>query len=261
MNRRTFLSRSGQLFVAGQFAPTMFPDNRMPEYNQRRSLSFSNDWIESTLVTAVREMPVEDAIVVNLSSTALHYGAGEDHGKILPWKSTMLRHGTLEKGETAALLRVRQRTNLGGLALGWDWYGLRNPQFPRRTPLYISSQDDIDDVEFDPLAAFTRETPVSASPQRYRLKLNLWYTPEETDCGIHTGHQFLEVHTQILGTGHMQKFRENNADTLYEDVLMCPGFTHDPFFVVGNDRSFSYPWHRYYAQTDCVWMAIELHRL
>lgn len=262
MNRRIFLSRSGQLFVAGRFAPRMFADNRMPEYNQRRSLSFSNDWMESTLVTAVREMPVEDAIVVNLSTTALHYGAGGDHGTILPWKSTLLRHCTLEKGETAALLRVRQRTNLGGVALGWDWYGLRHPQFPRRTPLYISSQDDLGDVELDPLAAFTRETSVSAaSPLRYRLKLNLWYTPEGTDCGIHTGHQFLEVHTQILGTGHMQKFRENNADTLYEDVLMCPGFTHDPFFVVGNDRRYSYPWHRYYADTDCVWMAIELHRL
>jgi hypothetical protein len=239
----------------------MFRDNPMPEYNQHRSLSFSNDFVESTLVTAVREMPLEDAVVVNLSTTALGYRAGGEHGAILPWKSTMLRHCTLEKGETAALLRVHQRTNLGGVALGWDWYGHRNPQFPRRTPLYISSQDEVGDLELDPLIAFARETSVSASPLRYRLKLNLWYTPEETDCGIHTGHQFLEVHTQILGTGHMQKFQENNADMLYEDVLMCPGFTHDPFFVVGNDRSFNYPWHRYYAETDCVWMAIELHRL
>ncbi len=109
MNRRTFLSHSGRLFVAAGSAPRMFADNRMPEYNQRRSLSFSNDWMESTLATAVREMPVEDPIVVNLSTTTLHYGAGGDHGKILPWKSTMLRHGTLEKGESAALLRVRQR--------------------------------------------------------------------------------------------------------------------------------------------------------
>jgi len=54
---------------------------------------------------------------------------------------------------------------------------------------------------------------------------------------------------------------ENKADTLYEDVLMPPGFTHDPFFTVGNDRSFSYPWHRYYADTDCIWMAVELHPL
>jgi len=42
---------------------------------------------------------------------------------------------------------------------------------------------------------------------------------------------------------------------------MPPGFTHDPFFMVGSDRSFSYPWHRYYADTDCIWMAVELHPL
>ena len=51
------------------------------------------------------------------------------------------------------------------------------------------------------------------------------------------------------------------TDTLYEDVLMPVGFTHDPFFTVGNDGKFSYPWHRYFADTDCIWMAIELHPL
>jgi len=239
----------------------MFARNPLREYNQRRSLSFSNDWIEGLLVSAVRELPVEDAIVVNLSTTPVHYRAGGDHGTIIPWKSAMLRHCTVENGETAALLHVRQRTNLGGVALGWDWYGHRNPQFPRGTPLYISSQDEIGDVQFDPLTTFTHETSVSSSPRRYRLKLNLWYTPEETDCGIHTGHEFLEVHTQVLGTGHMQKFRENNSGTLYEDVPMPPGFTHDPYFTVGNNRCLSYPWHRYYAETDCIWMAVELHRI
>jgi len=261
MDRRTFLSHSGRLLVAAGLAPRMFAENRMPESNQRRSLSFSNDWIESVLVSAVRNMPVEDAIVVNLSTTALHYRVGGDHGTVLPWKSAMLRHCTLESGETVALLHVRQRTNLGGVALGWEWYGRRNQQFPRGTPLYISLQDEIGDVQLDPVHGFTHETSVSASPRRYRLKLNLWYTPEETDCGIHTGHQFLEVHTQVLGTGHMQKFRENNSETLYEDVPMLPGFTHDPFFVVGDNGSFSYPWHRYYAETDCIWMAVELHPL
>jgi len=259
MNRRIFLSGFGQLFVVAHFAPRMFAADDMPKNNQRRSLSFSNDWIESLLVTAVREMPVEESIVVNLSNTGLRYRVGADHGTILPWKSSMLRQCTLESAETVALLRVRQRTNLGGVALGWEWYGRRNPQFPRGTPLYISTQDDIGDVQLDPVVAFTHETAASPAPRRYRLKLNLWYTPEQTDCGIHTGHKFLEVHTQVLGTGHMQKFRENNPDTLYEDVTMPPGYTHDPFFTVGNDRAFSYPWHRYYADTDCIWMAIELH--
>jgi hypothetical protein len=258
MNRRTFLSRSGQLFVVASLAPKTLRENRMPEYNQR-PLSFSNDWIESVLVSGVHELPVEQAVVVNLSTTALHYGAGADHGTIAPWKSTILRHCTLTQGEMAALFHVRKRINLGGVALDWEWYGHRNAQFPRGIPLYISSQDDVGNIELDPPIAFAGQSSASPSLRRYRLKLNLWYTPEETDCGIHTGHQFLEVHTQILGTGHMQKFREKNADTLYEDVLMPPGFTHDPFFVVGNDRSFSYPWHRYYADTDCIWMAVELH--
>jgi hypothetical protein len=263
MNRRNFLSHSGRMLLAAGLAPglttKLFAENSMP--NQRRALSFSNDWIESSLITSVQNLPLDDAeaIVVNLSSIPLYYSVAADHAAIPPWKSTILRHCTLEKGERAALLHVRKRTNLGGVALNWEWFGQRFPQFPRGTPLYISSQDDIGDVELDPLITFAGQS-VPASPRRYRLKLNLWYTPEETDCTIHTGHKFLEVHTQVLGTGHMQKFRENDEGTLYEDVLMPPGFTHDPFFTVAaSDRSFTYPWHRYYADTDCVWMAVELH--
>jgi hypothetical protein len=259
MDRRSFLSQSGQLLVAAGLAPRMFSETPMPEYNQSRSLSFSNEWIESLLVTAAHDLPVDDAIVVNLSTTPLLFAAGDNHGTIPPWKSTILRHCTVKSGERLALLHVRQRSNLGAVALAWDWYGHNNPQFPRGTPLYISSQDDIGNVEFDPLAVFTHVN--SASLRRYRLKLNLWYTPEETDCLIHTGHQFLEVHTQVLGTGHMQKFRENKADTLFEEVTVAPGFTHDPFFTLGASGDFKYPWHRYYADTDCIWMAIELHPL
>lgn len=263
MDRRTFLSHSGQMLLVAGLAPAqnkkrLFAENPMPATNQRRFLSFSNDWIESSLVTSVHDLPVDDAIVVNLSSAPLYYTVTADHGVIPPWKSSILRHCTLDKIERAALLHVRKRTNLGGVALNWEWFGQRFPQFPRGTPLYISSQDEIGDVQLDPLITFAGQS-VPASPRRYRLKLNLWYTPEETDCTIHTGHKFLEVHTQVLGTGHMQKFRENDEATLYEDVLMPPGFTHAPFFTVASDRSFTYPWHRYYADTDCVWMAVELH--
>lgn len=261
MNRRKFLWHSGQLCVAARLATRILTGNVVAEKKQRRALSFSNDWIESVLVTGIEEIRVEDAVVVNLSTTPLHYTAGDNQGNIAPWKSTMLRHCMLNTGEAAALLHVRQRTNLGGIGLHWDWYGRRNAQFPRGTPLYISSQDDIGEIQLDCLAAFVPAMSVSPAPRRYRIKLNLWYTPEETDCGIHTGHEFLEVHTQVLGTGHMQKFRENTADSLYEDVTMPPGFTHEPFFTVAADRSFSYPWHRYYADTDCIWMAIELHRI
>ena len=260
MDRRNFLSRSGQFLVLSHLSPRLFAEMPMPE-NSRRNLSLSNDWIESVMVTGARGLQVEDTIAVNASATPLEYAAGENRATIQPWKSTMLRDCRIESGERVVLLHVRQRTNLGGVALAWDWYGQRNPQYPRGTPLYISSQDDIGEVQFDPLAVFARSSSLPLSPKRYRLKLNLWYTPEETDCGIHTGHQFLEVHTQVLGTGRMQKFREKGAETLYEDVVMPPGYTHEPFFVLQSDRSFSYPWHRYYADTDCIWMAIELHPL
>lgn len=260
MDRRSFLSQSGRLVVLARFAPKALANDAMPENNQSRRLSFSNAWIDSVFVAGARDLAVENAIVVNLSTTPLRYSAGENRGTILPFRSTMLRQCKLDQADSAAILEVKQRTNLGGVALGWEWYGQRNPQFPRGTPLYISSQDDLGEVQLDPVAEFTRENS-TAPPRRYRMKLNLWYTPEQTDCGIHTGHQFLEVHTQVLGTGHMQKFRENNASTLYEDVAMLPGYTHDPFFLLGNAGSFHYPWHRYYAETDCIWMAIELHPL
>ena len=149
----------------------------MSESNQRRSLSFSNDWIESALVRSARELQVEDAIVVNLSTQPLTYQSGGDRWTIAPWKSTLLRQSTLEHAETAALLRIRQRSNIGGVALGWDWYGRRNSQFPRGTPLYISSQDEIGDVELDPVTAFSPDASARSSPRRYRLKVNLLYTP------------------------------------------------------------------------------------
>src|SRR5947209_17968479 len=106
MDRRTFLSHSGRMLLGAGLAPVMVAENCMSEFNQPRPLSFSNDWIESVLVRAVREMPVEDAIVVNLSSTAMHYRVGRDHGAILPWKSTILRHCTIEIGETVEIGRA-----------------------------------------------------------------------------------------------------------------------------------------------------------
>src|SRR5215469_559972 len=158
MNRRMFLSRWGQVFAVTELATKTLAGNHMPGDSHSRPLSFSNDWIESLLISTFRDVPVEDAIVVNLSTTALRYRAGGDEGTISPWKSVMLRHCTITSGERAALLLIHQRTNLGGLVLSWEWYGQRNSQFPRKTPLYISSQDEIGETQLDPLSAFTRET-------------------------------------------------------------------------------------------------------
>ena len=155
MNRRMFLLQSRPVARGRALSlPGCSRDNPMPEFNQHRALSFSNEWIESTLVTAVRDMPVEDAIVVNLSTAACATGLEEITERFSPGNRRSSGIARSRAAKSAALLHLRQRTNLGGVALGWEWYGQRNPQFPRGTPLYISPQDDIGDVELDPMTAF-----------------------------------------------------------------------------------------------------------
>ncbi len=102
-----------------------------------------------------------------------------------------------------------------------------------------------------------KETQLWRSPKERigSVSFNLWFAAAGTDCGIHNEHDFLEVHTQVWGTGHMQKFHEKDAATLYQDIVMTPGFTHAPFC----DAALRYPWHRYLADTDCIWLAVEYH--
>jgi hypothetical protein len=227
-------------------------------HNRTRDLNFADDFIEAVLVESPRNFAVADGVVVNLSDRPMITG-GSVPGIVPAWKSTILRGGAIKDGERAAVLRMNKVTNLGGVALrGWDWLGNRIRSFPRDTPLYISPQDTVGEVTTDPLR-FTNEAPNGSEQRRFTLKLNLWWSPGTTDCFIHNEHPFLEVHTQIHGLGRMQKFRERDQDTLYEDVLMPVGYTHDPFCRVVGDGQWEYPWHRYYADTDSVWLAIELH--
>jgi hypothetical protein len=58
----------------------------------------------------------------------------------------------------------------------------------------------------------------------------------------------------------MQKFRTPDHQTLFDDIVMSPGTTVSPFCNASSaSPPFHYPWHRYYADTDCIWAAIELH--
>ncbi len=226
--------------------------------NEKRDLAFADDFILAQVVEEPSNLAVEDAVVVNLSSEPMI--TGDEHPGIVPaWKSTWLRSGTIWSGRRAAIVKVRRATNLGGVGLrGWDWLGTRIRSFPRDTPLYISAQDHVGTVTADP-RVFTNERDANEAPQEFDLKLNLWWSPGDTDCFIHNEHPFLEIHTQIHGRGRMQKFRERDDATLYEDVLMPVGYSHDPFCRVTGDNQWTYPWHRYYADTDSVWLAVELH--
>lgn len=226
--------------------------------NMKRNLSFADEFISAELVENVSDYDVEDAIVINISPVSMT--TGTEHPAIVPaWKSTWLKGGRIVSAERAAIIKVTRATNLGGCGLrGWDWLGNRIRSFPRDTPLYISRQDDIGTVTLDPLV-FTNERLEGLAPQTFQLKLNLWWSPGDTDCFIHNEHPFLETHTQIHGTGRMQKFKERDDSTLYEDVIMPVGYSHDPFCRVTGHNQWTYPWHRYYADSDCVWLAVELH--
>ena len=225
--------------------------------NMSRDLAFADSHLSAKLFTDVRRLEA-DGIVVNLSSRPIQVD-GDVRTSIQPWRSTNLRGNRILEAERIAVLRIDRLENLGGVMFrGWDWFGDLYAGFPRQTPLYMSPIDMVGRAEEDPLA-FTRERESRGRLQPFDVALKCWWSPNETDCFIHNEHPFLEVHTQVHGMGRMQKFRERDASTLYEDVMMAPGFTHEPFCRVAGENEWAYPWHRYYTDTESIWLAIELH--
>jgi hypothetical protein len=69
---------------------------------------------------------------------------------------------------------------------------------------------------------------------------------------IHRIHELYEQHTQIIGSGVMQKYKEESFDTVFETAHMMPGYTHYPFY----DSNKQYPWHTFVADTESVWLAL-----
>jgi hypothetical protein len=226
--------------------------------NRERALAFSDQFIKAQLVEDARDFHVDSGVVINLSNEPLL--VADSVPTVVPaWKSTVLKNGVIGKAERAAVVDVRDRTNIGGIVFGeWDWFGNRFAKFPRTTPLYISKYDVVGEVTADPYV-FSNNRGEIRNLDRYSVRLNLWWSPAETDCYIHNEHAFLEIHTQIYGTGRIQMFRERNENTLFREITMAPGYTHDPFVKVTDQRQWVYPWHRYYSDTDAVWLAIELH--
>ena len=84
------------------------------------------------------------------------------------------------------------------------------------------------------------------------IELKLFYVSALTNVGLHKQHGHLEVHTQLLGYGKMQKFEEKNYDTLYQEEILAPGNTHDPFYNKEN----VYPWHQYQSISDAIYLYV-----
>ncbi|MER8595024.1 hypothetical protein NKH33_26265 [Mesorhizobium sp. M1182] len=137
---------------------------------QHRSLNFADDFVAADFFENGAGLHVESSIVVNLSSDRLII---DDAIKtsIAPWRSAMLSKATIEQSGRIAVLKVCKTVDLGGVMFrGWDWLGNRIRSFPRQTPLFISPQDTIGEVELDPLF-FSGEIAVERQLQRFVLKL------------------------------------------------------------------------------------------
>lgn len=229
----------------------------------------ANRFVSGEYVKAPRDLPIPGrAIVVNTHPSPA-WTALEPRRPLPGFSSTVLVDGTVSSAESVLVLRTADHA--GPLAditgePGWvrlgdvvgEHVGPGRP-FDRATPLWRGPQDRLDTVTFDPGLA-TGGPPVG--DRRFALLANLWFAPANTDCGIHVLHDFLEVHTQVLGVGRMQKFRDQDHATLAEDVVMGEGYTTPvPFCGLGEDPRFVYPWHQYRADTDCVWLALEYHLL
>lgn len=173
---------------------------------------------------------------------------------------------SIRSADSLLLITIYDSTNIGGIVLDEHWRQLGEiSDFPKDVPLWKSPQYNLGIVEFDPYVVTGMSDDIQPSRlKQYQVKVNLWYSPALTNAVIHHKHEepdFLEVHTQIYGHGRMQKFHANDFTTLYQDDLMSPGVTHLPYANVDEEKRFVYPWHQYYADVDCIWMANEFHQI
>lgn len=218
-------------------------------------LDLGGRYVESTLITGCGRAEGR-TIVVNLSPSALRVDV-QPRTFLAPFTSTVLIDAVVHDAAPALLLRPRD--DVGGIAAepGWVRLGDALAGFPSGVPLWRGPQVDAGTVRFDPGPVLGNGSPASG-PADFEVRLNLWYAPAGTDCVIHDEHPFVEIHTQVTGTGRMQKFRSADADSIYEDVVLPPGATHAPFGS-WTDGGFAHPWHQYRADTDCLWLAAEYH--
>ncbi|GAA2801345.1 hypothetical protein GCM10010441_27710 [Kitasatospora paracochleata] len=218
-----------------------------------RALAFSGPLVAAAHVAGARAHRIAgEAVVLNAGPTPAAL-AGRPRKSLPPLASTVLRDAVVEQADHLVVLRPTEGP-LAGLTGEPGWHHLAEslPSYPRDTPLWRSPQDTLGTVRLDP-GPLLREA--AGAEREFAVRVNLWFAPAGTDCGIHHEHPFVEVHTQIHGLGRMQKFHRPTRESRYEDVPMAPGNTHEPFC----DRALEYPWHQYRADTDCVWLAVEYH--
>lgn len=222
-------------------------------------LALSNRFVEAAYVEQPKDHPIGGrSIVVNPGLTPVW--VGEDPVRYIPaFSSTVLRDTRVESGDSVLVFEILAEDNISAIVHepGWHLFADLLPGFPSSVPLYRGPLEDLGVVQLDQgLALGSMPTGLA----QFRLSVNLWFAPAGTDCAIHNEHDFIEIHSQLHGYGRMQKFKERDHATLYEDLRMSPGHTPPvPFCRSVPGGGFAYPWHQYRADSDCVWLAVEFH--
>lgn len=226
--------------------------------------SFSFDSLTACTIAEADQVQVEGStVVVNLDAEPARINVPLG-GYIPSLGSTILAAGTRISGQLLALLTVPDvpLPTVVFRDLGWeDFYGSERPGAPPGTAVLLkSSQDSVGHVNLVP-SDILADPSAPCEPTRHEVRLNLWFSPAGTDCGIHRDHAFIETHTQLMGNGRMQKFNENTHESLFEEQVLSPGQTQPSVYCRWFDGQLAYPWHQYRADTDAVWLAIEYHAL
>ena len=102
--------------------------------------------------------------------------------------------------ESLVLIKISDEINIGGCVLedGWCQLTAQDPTYPWDVPLYKSPQFDVECVEFDPCTVTGTERPSfsDGGVKKLNIKVNVWFCPAKTNCGIHNVHtkpEMLEV--------------------------------------------------------------------
>lgn len=203
-----------------------------------KTLRFSEPFISAEYIAYAEDFRIDKkSIIINLDLDILEL----EEMDLFPMKSVVCTNTTIDKVKNIVVISIVNEDFLGNnpeidreiIQNSWQHiYTLTNAEHLKDIALWRSEKTKIGIME-----------------------MNLWYAPAGTHCGIHKLHDFHEVQTQIFGIGRMQKFRSNDYKSLYQEVYMSPGHTHEPF----HSSQGNYPWHQYYADTDCIWLAIEKH--
>ncbi|WP_246792444.1 hypothetical protein [Burkholderia perseverans] len=230
---------------------------------QWRPLAFSGDLLTARVTLNDGQLYLEDRAIVVNTNTAVANVHGWRRERIAPMSSVWLRDVAIDAPANLLLLTPSAGLRPEDMAREPGWTRFHHEGRP--IDLWRSPSDVIGEVWLDVGALHETpdgDAPASARWKRFRVAVNLWFAPARTHCLIHREHAFIEIHSQIAGVGHMQKFRSQDYASLYEDIALAPGATTErPFCVVNDEDVPVYPWHQYFAESDCIWLAIEYHAL